>query len=42
VAGVLVDGDLTVTGLGTVTYNDGKRVLAFGIPSSISGRWTCR
>jgi hypothetical protein len=30
VAGVLVDGDLTVTGLGTVTYNDGKRVLAFG------------
>jgi len=32
VAGVLVDGDLTVTGLGTVTYNDGKRVLAFGHP----------
>jgi len=30
VAGVLVDGDWTVTGLGTVTYNDGKRVLAFG------------
>ena len=30
VAGVLVDGDLNVTGLGTVTYNDGKRVLAFG------------
>ncbi|HWB86126.1 MAG TPA: hypothetical protein VG675_18425 [Bryobacteraceae bacterium] len=30
VAGVLVDGDLGVTGLGTVTYNDGKRVLAFG------------
>jgi len=30
VAGVLVDGDLTVTGMGTVTYNDGKRVLAFG------------
>jgi hypothetical protein len=30
VAGVLVDGDWTVTGLGTVTYNDGKKVLAFG------------
>jgi len=30
VAGVLVDGDIGVTGLGTVTYNDGKRVLAFG------------
>jgi hypothetical protein len=32
VAGVLVAGDLAVTGLGTVTYNDGKRVLAFGHP----------
>jgi hypothetical protein len=30
VAGVLVDGDMSLTGLGTVTYNDGKRVLAFG------------
>jgi hypothetical protein len=30
IAGVLVSGDLTVTGLGTVTYNDGRRVLAFG------------
>jgi hypothetical protein len=30
VAGVLVDGDMGVTGVGTVTYNDGKRVLAFG------------
>jgi len=30
VAGVLVDGDMGVAGLGTVTYNDGKRVLAFG------------
>jgi len=30
VAGVLVNGDLSVTGLGTVTYNDGRRVLAFG------------
>jgi hypothetical protein len=29
-AGVLVSGDMTVTGLGTVTYNDGKRVLGFG------------
>ncbi len=32
VAGVLVDGDIGITGLGTVTYNDGKRVLAFGHP----------
>jgi len=30
VAGVLVDGDMSVSGIGTVTYNDGKRVLAFG------------
>lgn len=32
VAGVLVSGDMSVTGLGTVTHNDGKRVLAFGHP----------
>lgn len=32
VAGVLVSGDMNITGLGTVTYNDGKRVLAFGHP----------
>src|SRR5947208_7154522 len=32
VAGVLVSGDFSITGLGTVTYNDGKRVLAFGHP----------
>lgn len=32
VTGVLVSGDMSVTGLGTVTYNDGKRVLAFGHP----------
>jgi hypothetical protein len=30
VAGVLVSGDMSVTGLGTVTYNDGRNVLAFG------------
>jgi hypothetical protein len=30
VTGVLVSGDMSVTGLGTVTYNDGKHVLAFG------------
>jgi hypothetical protein len=30
IAGVLVSGDLNITGLGTVTYNDGKRVLGFG------------
>jgi hypothetical protein len=32
VAAVLVSGDMTMTGGGTVTYNDGKRVLAFGHP----------
>lgn len=32
VAGVLVSGDMSITGLGTVTYNDGQRVLAFGHP----------
>lgn len=32
VAGILVSGDMSVTGLGTVTYNDGRRVLAFGHP----------
>lgn len=32
VTGVLVSGDMSVTGLGTVTYNDGKKVLAFGHP----------
>ncbi len=32
VAGVLVSGDMSVTGLGTVTYNDGRHILAFGHP----------
>ena len=32
VAAVLVSGDMTITGGGTVTYNDGKRILAFGHP----------
>jgi len=32
VAAVLVAGDMNMTGGGTVTYNDGKRVLAFGHP----------
>lgn len=32
VSGVLVSGDMSMTGMGTVTYNDGKRVLAFGHP----------
>ena len=32
IAAVLVSGDMTMTGAGTVTYNDGKRVLAFGHP----------
>jgi len=30
IAGVLVNGDLNITGLGTVSYNDGHRVLGFG------------
>ncbi len=30
VAGVMVSGDMNITGLGTVTHNDGRRVLAFG------------
>jgi len=30
VAGILVSGDMSTTGMGTITYNDGKRVLAFG------------
>lgn len=30
IAGVLVSGDMSVTGLGTVTYNDGSKILAFG------------
>jgi hypothetical protein len=30
VSGVLVSGDMSTTGMGTVTYNDGKRILAFG------------
>jgi hypothetical protein len=32
ISGVLVSGDMSVTGMGTVTYNDGKKVLAFGHP----------
>ncbi len=36
VAGVLVSGDMSMTGLGTVSYNDGKRVLAFGQPQKLS------
>jgi len=32
VTGVLVSGDMNISGLGTVTYNDGRRVLAFGHP----------
>ncbi len=32
VAGILVSGDMSMTGLGTVSYNDGKRILAFGHP----------
>ena len=32
VAGVLVSGDMSATGMGTVTYNDGKTIFAFGHP----------
>ncbi len=32
IAAVLVSGDMTMTGAGTVTLNDGKNVLAFGHP----------
>ena len=32
IAAVLVSGDMSMTGAGTVTYNDGKRILAFGHP----------
>src|SRR3984957_5747328 len=32
VSGVLVSGDMSATRMGTVTYNDGKNVLAFGHP----------
>jgi hypothetical protein len=32
VSAVLVDGDMGMSVFGTVTYNDGKRVLAFGHP----------
>lgn len=31
-AGVLVSGDMGVSGMGTVTYNDGKKVIGFGHP----------
>ncbi len=30
ITAVLVSGDMTISGMGTVTYNDGRRVLAFG------------
>jgi len=32
IAGALVTGDMSVSGIGTVTYNDGKKVLGFGHP----------
>ena len=32
VSTILVDGDMGIAAFGTVTYNDGKRVLAFGHP----------
>ena len=30
IAAVLISGDMSANGVGTVTYNDGKRILAFG------------
>lgn len=38
IAAVLVSGDMSVSGLGTVSYNDGKRVLAFGHAMFNTGR----
>ncbi|MGA3202317.1 MAG: hypothetical protein ABSF12_07455 [Bryobacteraceae bacterium] len=32
ISGVLVSGDMSATGMGTVTYNDGQKILAFGHP----------
>jgi hypothetical protein len=32
VATILIDGDMGMSAFGTVTYNDGKKVLAFGHP----------
>ncbi|MBI2815326.1 MAG: hypothetical protein HYX72_00145 [Acidobacteria bacterium] len=32
VSGLLATGDISLAGTGTVTYNDGRRVLAFGHP----------
>ena len=32
VSGLLVSGDMSIAGTGTVTYSDGRRVLAFGHP----------
>jgi hypothetical protein len=32
VATVLIDGDMGMSAFGTVTYNDGKKILAFGHP----------
>ena len=37
VAGVLMDGDFSVTGVGTVTWKDGDRLLGFGHPFFGSG-----
>lgn len=34
----LIRGDLNATGVGTVTYVDGRRVLAFGHPMFLSGQ----
>lgn len=35
---VMMSGDMSATGLGTVTYNDGEKILAFGHPMFNSGR----
>jgi hypothetical protein len=37
ISGVLVSGDMSIAASGTVTYNDGKRILAFGHPMFNTG-----
>lgn len=38
VAGVLISGDLSIAGTGTITYRDGNRLFAFGHPFFNFGR----
>jgi hypothetical protein len=36
---VMMSGDMSATGLGTVTYNDGEKILAFGHPMFNAGQF---